>query len=676
VGTGVAGYQVWKDGSPLATTTSLSYTVIGLTAGTEYTFHVSAYDAQGNMSALSDSVTATTADNGNVAPVWQTVPQQELTTGLHYSLPLGTYVGDTDGPGAVTVAQVSGTLPTGVTYNSTTKVVSGTPTAASTPTVVFRASDGSDTTDVSVVFNCLNADTTAPSVPTNLTATPFNSTRIDLAWTASSDTTVAGARTAGLAGYKVYRDGVLRTTTTAATYSDTGLAAATTYSYRVSAIDAAAPANESAQCTAVVGTTQSNLDPQWTDDELNDNTVTPNQAFSYEFEATDVEGDPISFSYTLDSGLEVTVGAESGGTPNVRTITVYSTAGIAPGASVSATLDFTDTGSAEADWADRSTAAGVVWAHRFNDQKTANFCDTPNDSTHGTVSILTTGGIIGDGCLRLNTPAGKFPGMRWARPLAPMVASSSMGYDADINNAGLATIAPHTWYATTNVLRSRLANGRGGFFGHASYYDPTYKPMPYPAAPTIAAPEFVHAGAFWIQYRMKVSASRFASGEVSGKVMMLEALAGSSNSVEYVQGLLANNAFLPDGMYHYTDVGNQGFDAGENVWLPETWYTVMYKITPGQSGVANAGVQLKVAAYGATSWTTLLDRTDILWNYSEGFDDVYPPANQTEPIPYGWNLFMLSTFNGGDPQINSVNGYTTDYDQVICSTQEIALPEY
>jgi fibronectin type 3 domain-containing protein len=46
------------------------------------------------------------------------------------------------------------------------------------------------------------ADTTAPSVPTELTATAVSSSQINLVWNASTDT--GGS---GLAGYKVYRGG-------------------------------------------------------------------------------------------------------------------------------------------------------------------------------------------------------------------------------------------------------------------------------------------------------------------------------------------------------------------------------------------------------------------------------------------------------------------------------------
>src|SRR5919201_1797390 len=48
---GVAGYDVYRDGSPLGTTSSTGYTLSGLACGTPVTLGVDAYDAAGNHSA-------------------------------------------------------------------------------------------------------------------------------------------------------------------------------------------------------------------------------------------------------------------------------------------------------------------------------------------------------------------------------------------------------------------------------------------------------------------------------------------------------------------------------------------------------------------------------------------------------------------------------------------------
>jgi chitodextrinase len=73
-------------------------------------------------------------------------------------------------------------------------------------------------------------DTTPPSVPSNLVATAVSSTRVDLTWGASSDSS-------GIREYRVFRDGVQVATKTTTSHSDLTVQAAQTYSYRVSAVD-------------------------------------------------------------------------------------------------------------------------------------------------------------------------------------------------------------------------------------------------------------------------------------------------------------------------------------------------------------------------------------------------------------------------------------------------------
>jgi len=99
-----------------------------------------------------------------------------------------------------------------------------------------------------------SADTTPPSVPAGITTTVASSSQINLAWTASTDPTVTGQTTSGVAGYDVYRNGSKIAAVTTTNYSDSGLSPATTYSYTVDAYDNAG--NRSAQSNAVKATTQ------------------------------------------------------------------------------------------------------------------------------------------------------------------------------------------------------------------------------------------------------------------------------------------------------------------------------------------------------------------------------------------------------------------------------------
>lgn len=100
------------------------------------------------------------------------------------------------------------------------------------------------TIDVTIPVAETVADTVAPSVPTNLAATPGN-TQVALTWTGSTDNV-------GVSVYRVRRGGVLVASPTSASHTDTGLTNGTTYTYTVSAVDAAG--NESAQTAAVTAT--------------------------------------------------------------------------------------------------------------------------------------------------------------------------------------------------------------------------------------------------------------------------------------------------------------------------------------------------------------------------------------------------------------------------------------
>lgn len=94
------------------------------------------------------------------------------------------------------------------------------------------------------------ADTTPPTVPTGLKSTSVTASSVSLSWTGSTDS--GGS---GLAGYHVYRNGVLIASPSSTTYNDTGLAAGTSYTYSVSAYDNAA--NGSFASTPLTVTTTS-----------------------------------------------------------------------------------------------------------------------------------------------------------------------------------------------------------------------------------------------------------------------------------------------------------------------------------------------------------------------------------------------------------------------------------
>jgi VCBS repeat-containing protein len=78
---GVTSYEIRRDGVIVATTTGTNYTDSGLSASTQYTYTVRAYDAAGNVSAESNAVAATTqaAPVGPAAPSNLTAEQTQRT---------------------------------------------------------------------------------------------------------------------------------------------------------------------------------------------------------------------------------------------------------------------------------------------------------------------------------------------------------------------------------------------------------------------------------------------------------------------------------------------------------------------------------------------------------------------------------------------------------------------
>ncbi|WNR45409.1 discoidin domain-containing protein [Paenibacillus roseipurpureus] len=106
-------------------------------------------------------------------------------------------------------------------------------------------------TRTSTIYVFVSQETQAPIAPTNLTATTFNSSRVDLTWTASTDNV-------GVAGYMIFHNGQYVATASGTSYSDVNLIGGTNYSYRIKAIDAAGNVSADSNIPATV-TTTSNL---------------------------------------------------------------------------------------------------------------------------------------------------------------------------------------------------------------------------------------------------------------------------------------------------------------------------------------------------------------------------------------------------------------------------------
>lgn len=257
---GVTGYDVYRNGSLIkSNVTSTSYTDSGLTASTTYSYTVLAKDAAGNQSAQSSALQVTTSEApaDNIAQIyyykqtkgWTSVNVHYQITGSTWTAAPGVAMNDTACTNWATKSINLGTA-TGLkaAFNNGSGTWDNNGGGDFTlGTGITTIKDGVVTANAASPCEPVIPDTTAPSVPTGVTKGAVTSTTAAISWTASTDNV-------GVTGYDIYRNGTLiKSNHTSTSYTDTGLAASTAYSYTVLAKDAAG--NQSAQSTALTVTT-------------------------------------------------------------------------------------------------------------------------------------------------------------------------------------------------------------------------------------------------------------------------------------------------------------------------------------------------------------------------------------------------------------------------------------
>lgn len=148
---------------------------------------------------------------------------------------------------ATTATPISGsfTVPTSAADGPTRMRVSMKYNGIPTPCESFTYGEVEDYT---VDIGGSGADTQAPTAPTNLTSSNVTQTTLDLSWDAATDNV-------GVTEYEIYLGGSSIGTTANTTTGITGLTAGTTYSFTVTAKDAAG--NESPASNTETVTTQS-----------------------------------------------------------------------------------------------------------------------------------------------------------------------------------------------------------------------------------------------------------------------------------------------------------------------------------------------------------------------------------------------------------------------------------
>jgi hypothetical protein len=189
-------------------------------------------------------LTATPASAGQINLAWTASTDNVGVTGYN--------IQSCQGAGCANFATIANAIGTTTSYNNTGL------NASSSYSYQVQATDAAGNLSAfsNIATTSTSADTTPPSTPTNLAATPVSSAQINLTWTASTDNV-------GVTGYNVLRcqgascTNFVQDAQPRVNYlGDTSLTASTSYSYEVQAFDAAG--NLSGFSTVGTATTSSN----------------------------------------------------------------------------------------------------------------------------------------------------------------------------------------------------------------------------------------------------------------------------------------------------------------------------------------------------------------------------------------------------------------------------------
>ncbi|MBI2354093.1 MAG: Ig-like domain repeat protein [Deltaproteobacteria bacterium] len=249
---GVAGYKVYRNGQELATVQGTSYSDVTVLPRSSFSYHVIAYDAAGNLSSTSNSVSVPTPADPTRATVTLAAPTNLAVAGV------------TSGTVALTWSAPTGNVIAGYTIKRGADIIGTTQQpnfsdAAVQPNITYvytvtaydlAGSNAEASSPLSVITPAAPdlRDTTAPTAPTGLNAASLGSSQVSLSWTESTDSV-------GVTGYEIIRATIIngqpgadqviaKVSAQTTAYGDSSVASGTTYQYKVRALDAAGNISE------------------------------------------------------------------------------------------------------------------------------------------------------------------------------------------------------------------------------------------------------------------------------------------------------------------------------------------------------------------------------------------------------------------------------------------------
>ncbi|WP_429931992.1 putative Ig domain-containing protein [Agrobacterium vitis] len=239
-GAAITSYTVTASpGGATATGSASPITVTGLTNGTAYTFTVTATNSAGTgaASAATSAVTPT-------APTFTFSPASGALTAATVGAAYSETVTASGGTSPYTYAVTSGTLPAGMSLNTSTGEISGTPTAAANTSFTITATDANSATGSASYSLAVAAD--LPDAPTIGTASAGD------AQATVSFTAPASNGGAAITSYTVTASpGGATATGSASPITVTGLTNGTAYTFTVTATNSAGTGSASVASNSV-----------------------------------------------------------------------------------------------------------------------------------------------------------------------------------------------------------------------------------------------------------------------------------------------------------------------------------------------------------------------------------------------------------------------------------------
>ena len=260
----VKGYHIYRDGKKVTSVEGTEFTDQNLASDTAYSYEVSAYDEAGNESAKSNAMTLRTkgeSTDTQAPSVPNGLVAEEVTTNS-VKLKWNQATDDVGVKGYHIYRNTVRVATVDRLEHLDLQLVSNTAYAYQVSAFDEAGNESGRSQFLTVVTRREEqADTQAPTVPSSLTAGTITTNSIQLNWQTATDNVA-------VTGYHIYRDGVRIQSISGTSFTDQSLTSNTTYTYQVSAYDAAGNESGKSQPLAVKTNEEAASQDTWRSDQI------------------------------------------------------------------------------------------------------------------------------------------------------------------------------------------------------------------------------------------------------------------------------------------------------------------------------------------------------------------------------------------------------------------------